>query len=139
MPNWDSVSASDNAMGMLAMIRDVSHDKTGAKHTVMTFVESKIEFFTLCQQVGMSNDKYAIMFKSYFEALMEHGGTPWHHPELMQKNWDQLLAARMLAKTQMLADLEVEVDKELEAEARKIADEEFLACLFISMADSKRY
>ena len=57
----------------------------------------------------------------------------------MQKNWDQLLAARMLAKTQMLADLEVEVDKELEAEARKIADEEFLACLFISMADRKQY
>ena len=27
----------------------------------------------------------------------------------------------------------------MEAEARKIADDEFLACLFISMADSKRY
>ena len=27
----------------------------------------------------------------------------------------------------------------MEAEARKITDDEFLACLFISMADSKRY
>ena len=37
MTNWDSVSASENEMGLLAMIRDVSHDKTGAKQTVMTF------------------------------------------------------------------------------------------------------
>ena len=79
------------------------------------------------------------MFKAYVEALTDHGGTPWHHPALMQKHWDQLLAARMLAKTQMSADCEVEVPNELEAEARKIADNEFLACLFISMADSKQY
>ena len=31
--NWDSVSASENAMGLLAMIHNVSHDKTGAKQT----------------------------------------------------------------------------------------------------------
>ena len=105
----------------------------------MKLVESTIEFFTFCQQVGMSNDKYAIMFKAYVEALTAHGGTPWHHPELMQKHWDLLLAARMLVETQMSADCEVEVAKELEAEARKIADDKFLVCLFISMADSKRY
>ena len=57
MTNWDLVSASENAMGLLTMIRDVSHDKTGAKQTVMKFVESTIEFFTFCQQVGMSNDE----------------------------------------------------------------------------------
>ena len=62
---WDLVSASENAMGLLAMIRDVSHNKTGANQTVMTFVESTIEFFTFCQKVGMSNDEYAIMFKAY--------------------------------------------------------------------------
>ena len=39
MTSWDSVSASEDAIGMLAMICDVSHDKTGAKQTVMTFVE----------------------------------------------------------------------------------------------------
>ena len=109
MANWDSVSAYEDAMGLLTMICDVSHDKTGAKHMVMTFVELTIEFFTLCQQVSMSNDEYAIMFKSYVKALIAHGGTPWHHPALMQKHWDILLAARMLAKTQISADREVEV------------------------------
>ena len=79
------------------------------------------------------------MFKGYAEALTAHGGTPWHHPALMQKYWGLLLAARMLVKTQMSADREVGVAKELEAEARKVADNEFLACLFVSMADSKRY
>ena len=77
------------------------------------------------------------MFKAYVEALTAHGGTPWHHPALMQKHWDLLLEERMLVKTQMLDNREVEVAKELEAEARNIADNEFLACLFISMADSK--
>ena len=86
MTNWDLVSASEDAMGLLPMIRDVSHDKTGAKQTVMTFVESTIEFFNFCQQVFMSNDKYAIMFKGYVNALTAHGGTPWHHPVLMQKH-----------------------------------------------------
>ena len=79
------------------------------------------------------------MFKAYVEVLAAHGGTPWRHPTFMQKHWDQLLAARMLAETQMSADREVEVAKELEAEARKIADDKFLACLFINMTDSKRY
>ena len=111
MTNWDLVSVSENAMGMLAMIRDVLHNKTGAKQTVMTFVELTIEFFTFCQQVGMSNDEYAIVFKAYVEALTAHGGTPWHHPALMQKHWDQLLAARMLAETQISADREVKVAK----------------------------
>ena len=73
MKNWDLVSASENEMGMLAMIRDVLQDKTGAKQTVMTFVESTIEFFTFCQQFGMSNDEYNIMFKEYAEALTAHG------------------------------------------------------------------
>ena len=53
MTNLDSVSASEDAMGLLAMIRNVLHNKTGAKQTVMTFVKSTIEFFTVCQQVGM--------------------------------------------------------------------------------------
>ena len=106
MTNWDLVSASENAMGLLAMLRDVSNDKTGAKQTVMTFVESTIEFFIFCQQVGMSNDEFAVMFKAYVEALTAHGGTPWYHPELMQKHWDLLLAARMLVETQMSADRE---------------------------------
>ena len=79
------------------------------------------------------------MFKAYVEALTAYGGTPWYHPALMQKHWDLLLAARMFVETQMSADREVKVAKKLEAEARKIADDEFLACLFIRMADSKRY
>ena len=45
----------------------------------------------------------------------------------------------MLVETQMSADREVEVAKELEVEARRIADDEFLECLFISMTDSKQY
>ena len=31
MTNWDLVSVSENAMGLLAMIHDVLHDKTGGK------------------------------------------------------------------------------------------------------------
>ena len=115
MTNWDLVSASENTMGLLAMIHNVSHSKTRSKQTVMMFVESTIEFFTFCQKFGMSNDKYAIMFKADVEALTAHGGPPWHHPALMQKHWDLLLEARMLAETQMSADCKVEVVKELEA------------------------
>ena len=111
MTNWDLVSASEDAMGLIAMIRDVSHDKTGSKQTVMTFVKLAIEFFTFCQQVGMSNYEYAIMFKAYVEVLTAHGGTPWHYPALMHKHWDQSLAARMLAETQISADREVKVAK----------------------------
>ena len=104
MTNWDSVSASEGAMGVLTMICDVSHDKTGAKQRVMMFVKFTIEFLTLCQKVGMSNDEYAIMFEAYVEVLTAHGGTPWHHPALMHKHWGILLAAIMLAKTQFSAD-----------------------------------
>ena len=64
MTNWDSVRASEDTMGLLAMIRNVSHDKTGTKQTVMLFIKLTIEFFTFCQQVSMSNDMYAIMFKA---------------------------------------------------------------------------
>ena len=44
-----------------------------------------------------------------------------------------------VSRDTMSDNRKVEVAKELEAEARKIAGDKFLVCLFISMADSEQY
>ena len=46
MSPWKMVSSEYNAIGLLKMMKDVAHDQTEAKQTVMRFVESTAELFT---------------------------------------------------------------------------------------------
>ena len=49
MSPWKTVSSGYDTVGLLKMVKDVAHDQTEAKQTVMGFVESTAELFTYHQ------------------------------------------------------------------------------------------
>ena len=65
MSPWKTVRAGYDAIGMLKMVKkDVAHNQTEEKQTVMGFVESTAELFTYYQGENMINGNYSIMFKA---------------------------------------------------------------------------
>ena len=56
MSPWKAVSKGYDAIGLLKMVRDVAHDQTEAKQTVMGYVKSTAELFTYHQGANMSDD-----------------------------------------------------------------------------------
>ena len=79
MSAWNVVSKAHNAVGLLKVVRDVAHDQTDMKQTVMGFVESTTKLFTYHQDENLSNNNYSIKFNTTIESIGAHGGQPWHH------------------------------------------------------------
>ena len=142
MSAWQAVCDAQDAVGLLKMVRDVAHDQTEAKQTVMGFVESTAEFFTYHQSEKETDDEYGIMFNAMVDSIKAHGGSPWHHPglaalqtkkignELARKEPDPLNIPQ-LRKNELL--------KLAKERGNKAANNEFLACQFILNSDNKRY
>ena len=76
------MSSGYDAVGLLKMEKDITHDQTEAKKTVMEFLESTAELFTYHQGEKVSDDDYSIMFNASVESIKANVGKPWHHPSL---------------------------------------------------------
>ena len=71
-----------DAIVLLKLVRNVTHDQKEAKQTVMGFIEHTAELFVFHQDNKLINDNYSIMFNATVESIKAHGGQPWHHLEL---------------------------------------------------------
>ena len=76
MSPWKTVSTGYDAIGLLEMGKDVAHDQTEAKQTVMGFVESTAELFTYYRGEKVSGDDYSIMSNASVESIKAHSGKP---------------------------------------------------------------
>ena len=143
MSPWKTVSLGYDAVGLLKMVKDVAHDQTEAKQTVMGFVESTAELFTYHQGEKVSDDDYSIMFNASVESIKAHGGKPWHHPGLAEMHTKRIAVEMTRAEGFTAATVLTVRGGEILKIARKkgaeTADNEFLACQFILGADNKRY
>jgi hypothetical protein len=138
-----TVSSGYDAVGLLKMVKDVAHDQTEAKQTVMGFVESTAELFTYHQGENVSDDDYSIMFNASVESIKAHGGQPWHHPRLADMHTKRIAVemtkADGLTATTVSTTRGTEILKIARKKGAEIANNEFLACQFILGADNKRY
>ena len=78
------MSAGYDVIGLLKMVKDVAHDQTEAKQTVVGFLESTSELFTYHQGKKVSGNDYSIMCNVSVKSIKVHGGKPWHHPGLAE-------------------------------------------------------
>ena len=142
MKSCTTVSSGYDAIGLLKMLRDVAHDQTESKQTVMRFVESIAELFTYHQGEKETDDEYGIMFNAYVESIKAHGGNPWHHPGLAKQH-QQRIGLKIIRGEPDPNNVPVprqnEIRKESKEKGDKAADEEFLACQFLLGADNNRY
>jgi len=141
MSPWPTVRDGRDAIGLLNMVRDVAHDQTEAKQTVMGFVESTMELFVF-QQGDATDDKYSLLFNAHVDSIRAHGGRPWHHPKLATIHSEKIALAILADEgdPDTISDKRFnEIDAIADKQAGQEVDDEFLACLFILCADNKRY
>ena len=108
---------------MLAqMIRDASHDNVEHRNPYVTAVEGCIGVFTHTQEPGQPLDDYQTRFKAQVDQVRAHQGQPWRHPKLIDHERKRK-----------------ENEGKGEEDLAEIADEGFLATLFIILSDPERF
>ena len=134
MKPWATVSGGQDAVGLLQMLRDVAHDQSESKQTVMGFVETIAELFTYHQGEKETDDEYGIMFNAYIESIKAHGGKPWHHPGLARQHQKAIAQTLIRAEPDpknITATRKVEIVQESKEMGDMAADKEFLVCHFL--------
>ena len=103
----------------------------------MTKVEADFELFSGCQKKNESTDAYYKVFTSTVDTINANGGMAGWHPKLFKIH----LEATMTMQEMVIAQMDVpEVAEErirIEEEVSKLAYSEYLACLFLLLADDK--
>ena len=86
----------------------------------------------------MSKSETPVVFSHTFQANIDtintHGGCAGRHPELVKEYVDRLMAERGLDH-----DSDVDEIKKVSTDAERQSCDEYLACLFILVADGGRY
>ena len=142
MSALNAVSKAHDAIGLLKMVRNVAHDKTEAKQTVMGFIESTAELFSYHQDEKLSSDNYSIMFNATVKLIKAHGEKPCHHPGLVdmhRKRVGKAIVRKEPDPEKIPATCRTEIFKTATERGNKAADNEFLACQFTLGADNSRY
>ena len=138
---WEETESNQDMVALLLMIRDVTHNKKERKESVMTIVESDVELFTITQEANQTLDDYYKIFKAQVDTIDAHGGNAGHHPVVFQ-----LHLAALLKKGGKTNDDYVAMSTSdqagralLQTEALKTSKGAYLACLFLLMADERRF
>ena len=66
---WEETERNQDAVALLKMIRDITHNKKERKESVMTIAESNTELFMITQVSGESLDDYCKVFKAQVDTV----------------------------------------------------------------------
>ena len=103
----------------------------------MAYVESDLVLYTCAQGAKQTSSDYAKHFRAQVKTVMTQEGQPWSRPALAKlikaDVREELYGAKGEGEFQD-ADLE-----RVRTEATSRANEQYLACLFIALADGGRY
>ena len=134
-PDWDTVNASRDMIGLLRLLREVARSQDETKSEVMTVVEKDAELY-LAMQGKQELDDFVREFTANCDTIEAHGGCPGFHPQLYNK-------AREDAVAEYRATHEAEPDAEqqaaLDENVRKKQCGEYLALLFLRQLSTSRY
>ena len=120
------------------MIRDITHNKKERKESAMTIVESNVELYLIGQDPGESLDEYYKFFLAQVDTIDAHGGNAGYHSTIYTAPKEATLQKK--GKTREEYDAMDEESREaIQREVIKAAKEAYLACLFILLADDRRY
>lgn len=104
----------------------------------MTIVESDVKLSTTVQERNQDLDDCYKVFKAQVDMIKVHGGNAGYHPVVYQLHLAALRKKKNIADDVWDTTL-AEDKKPVTAEALKTSKQAYLACLFLLMADNKRY
>ena len=108
----------------------------------MALVQLHVDLFTTTQRPNESVEAYYKLFCARRDTVNAHGGEAEFHKELYAKARSKIMIARGRGEAYMsnLARAERPAEKAaIEKQAKKACCEQFLAALFLKMADDRRY
>ena len=124
------------------MIRDLTHRMKETRQGTMALVQVHVDLFTTTQRSNESVEAHYKLFCARRNTVNAHGGKAGFHKELYAKARDKVMAKRNRNKTfitNVAGDANVQTAvTAIEKQARKVCCIQFLAALFLKMADDGR-
>ena len=118
------------------MLRDITHNMKESKQGVMAIVECAAEINTTAQKSSEMTEEYFKISEARGNTVNAHDGRAGYHKGIFKKAMIKIMDENN--KTTAEVDGYPVLNKEIEEEAMTASSEEFLACLFILLADNGR-
>ena len=122
---------------LLLMIRDITHITRESKQGVMVIVECAVKMNTTAHKCSETTEEYFDIFEARRNTVNAHDGRSGYHEGMFKKAMIKIMDERN--KTTAEVDGDPVLKKEIKESAMNASSEEFLACLFILLADNGRY
>ena len=140
--SWKTAEDSRSVIAILLPIRDLSFNKTDRKRSIMATVEDNADLYLGMQRPDQSTDKFYKTFTAQVDSINANRGSPGFHNGVYNKHmlalWDMdLVTANLLSA--MRPTEETALENRLQKEAMERSCEEYLARLFLLLADKERF
>ena len=140
---WAKIDAARSVVDLLILIRDLQYNKTDRKRSIMATVQANFDLYTCAQKANQSTDEYYKVFTSTVDTINANGGQAGLHPSVYQRHLKNVIAKDVRASNIDITALDDKPKKALqekhEKPARDSASGEYLACLFLLLADDDRF
>ena len=133
------VENTRSVVRLLTLIRDLQYNKTDRKRSIMATVEAYFELFAGCQKKNQSTDAYYKVFTSTVDTINANGGMAGWNPKLFKIHQEATMAMQEMAIAQMDGPALAEERIRIKEEASKLVCAEYLACLFLLLADDEQF
>ena len=108
----------------------------------MATVEPDFDLYS-CAQEGKTTDDYYKIFTSIVDTINANGGNAGLHASVFKKHFQPMIDKRVKDLGKELSTLSTDELKEIDEaailDAKEAAQNEYLACLFLLLAEDERY
>ena len=127
-------------IAIIPLIRDLSFNKKDRKRSIMATMEADTDLYLGTQRLDQSMNEFYKTFTSQVDTINANGGSVGFHNGVYNKHmldlWDRdLVTANSLAA--ISPSEKTALENCLQKEAMESSCEEYLACLFLLLADEK--
>ena len=140
---WAAIDAKRDVVALLVLIRDLQYNKTDRKRSIMATVEADFDLFSCSQEKNQSTDDYYKVFASCVDTINANGGQAGLHPAVFLRHQEAAIKKECDANNIDAVTLDVPAKEALiakfEDQARESSSSEYLACLFLLLADNHRF
>jgi hypothetical protein len=135
---WEKVRADRDVVSLLKMIRDIAHNHDENKPGLMAIIECDLELSLGFQDKTQTCDDFMAVFKARVDTINAHRGKAGKHPGHLHDTFERIIFEKGVTMQAVVNWSEAD-QQALKEEVEAIANEEYLAVLFIKQADEFRY
>ena len=135
LSTWSTINLEKDVVGLLKLIRDVTHKHDETQQGTMALVESDMRLYLTHMKPDEDPNDFMEIFKTMAETINVHGGQAGLHPRLLEEHKERLL--KEMGRSE--SDLNSGETDALGVAAVDASCEEYLSCLFIRVSDNTRF